>query len=185
MGACGIEKPMLEIGGKHVVERVVEAVRDSPRISRVIVSVSPNTPETERFLRDAGVETIRTSGEDFMQDIHESFSVMDGKYVMTCPSDIPLITTGAVSRTVERFLPEMQSMIVLVSADVVRSMGITPSYTRSVDGQEWVLSGVSVMDREATLRGEYLNEEYLLTGWKELAVNVNTQTELALAREMF
>ena len=47
----------------------------------------------ERFLNSIGVETIRTSGESFMDDLHDAFKVMDGDYVLTCPSDLPLLTT--------------------------------------------------------------------------------------------
>ena len=89
-----------------------------------------------------------------------------------------------IDKTVEAFRPEMQSMIVFIDAGTVREMGVIPSYTREINGKEWVVSGVSIMDREATLKGEYLNEEGLFTDWKELAVNVNTQGELALARKL-
>ena len=41
------------------------------------------------------------------------------------------------------------------------------------------------MDRKGTLEGKYLNECCLKTDWKELAVNVNTQAELFLARKLF
>lgn len=185
MGPCGIEKPMQMIGGRHVVQRVVDAMCGAKGIGRVLVSVSPNTPETEAYLRSVGVETIRTSGEDFMMDLHESLSVMDGDYVMTSPSDIPLMTSSVIDYTLERFRPEMESMIVLVKAGIVREMGIVPSYTRDIDGEEWVLSGLSVMDRKGILEGRYLNEYCLKTDWKELAVNVNTQAELSLARKLF
>ncbi len=185
MGPCGIEKPMQMIGGRHVVQRVVDAMNGAEGIDRVLVSVSPNTPETEAYLKSVGVETIRTSGEDFMMDLHESFSVMNGEYVMTSPSDIPLMTPSVIDYTLEMFRPEMESMIVLVKAGIVREMGIVPSYTRYIDGEEWVLSGLSVMDREGTLEGKYLNEHCLKTEWKELAVNVNTQAELSLARKLF
>lgn len=184
MGACGTEKPMQIIGGVPVVMRVVEAMRGAAGVDRVVVSVSGNTGQTARYLEDNGVETIRTSGEDFMMDLHDSFSVMDGDYVLTSPSDIPLMTSETIEKTIQAFRPEMQSMIVLIDAGTVREMGITPSYTREIDGKEWVLSGVSVMDRRATLAGEYLNEECLMTDWKELAVNVNTPGELGLARKM-
>ena len=185
MGPCGIEKPMQVIGGKHVVQRVVEAMRGAKGIDRVLVSVSPNTPKTETYLKSIGVETIRTSGEDFMMDLHASFSVMSGDYVMTSPSDVPLMTSSVIDCTLDSFKPEMQSMIVLVKAGIVRQMGIVPSYTRVLDGEEWVLSGLSVMDRKGTLEGKYLNECCLKTDWKELAVNVNTQAELFLARKLF
>lgn len=185
MGPCGIEKPMQVVGGKPFVRHVVDAMRGAKKIDRVLVSVSSNTRETERYLKDIGVETVRTSGEDFMMDLHESFKVMNGKYVVTCPSDVPLITPLVVDVTVDSFRPEMESMIVLVRADIVRGMGIKPSYTREIEGQEWVLSGLSVMDREGTLEGKYLRECVLKTDWKELAVNVNTQAELFLARKLF
>lgn len=186
MGACGIEKPMQIIGGKPVVQRVVEAIGASAGISRVVVSVSEHTLATERFLRELGVETVRTSGEDFMDDLHEAFRCLSGKYVFTSPSDMPLLTTAAVDRTLAAFDPAaMESMIVLVDADVVMGMGVTPSFTREIDGKEWVLSGLSVMDRERTLAGEYLQESCLQTDWNEVAVNVNTPAELALARLLF
>ena len=184
MGPMGIEKPMQPIGGAPVVWRAVSAMLSADGISRVVVSVSHNTPETERYLNGMGIETIRTSGEDFMMDLHDAFSVLDGDYVMTCPSDMPLITDIAVEEALRAFRPEMESMIVMVDAGLVRSMGITPSYTREIDGGEWVVSGLSVMDRKGTLEGRYLKEHCLLTDWRELAVNVNTPAELELARSI-
>lgn len=185
MGACGIEKPMQIIGDRPVIQRVVDAMNGASGVDRVLVSVSHNTPETETFLKGYGVETIRTTGEDFMMDIHDSFSVLNGDYVLMCPSDIPLISSSVVDKVIDAFRPEMQSMIVTIEAELVRSMGVTPSFAMEKNGREWVLSGVSVMDRKATLEGKYLDEEYLFTDWKELAVNVNTPGELSLARQLF
>ena len=69
MGACGIEKPMQLIGGLPAIHHVVDAMRAAKHIHKVVVSVSHNTLQTERYLKDIGVETIRTSGEDFMMDL--------------------------------------------------------------------------------------------------------------------
>ena len=102
MGKCGIEKPMQMVGDKHTVQRVVEALSASSHIDRLLVSVSDNTPETERFLNSIGVETIRTSGESFMDDLHDAFKVMDGDYVLTCPSDLPLLTTESWTTSMTR-----------------------------------------------------------------------------------
>ena len=184
MGHTGTEKPMLPIGGVPVVKRVVDAMNASSFIDRVLVSVSPNTPETEKYLKSCGVETICTSGDDFMMDMRESFGRLNGDYVTVCPSDMPLLTSGIVDACISEFEPKMQSMVVMVRADIVRGLGITPSYECDVGGQMYVLSGLSVMDRRATLAGEYLNEHRLLTEYRELAVNVNTPRELEFAREM-
>lgn len=186
MGRCGIEKPMQTVGGEHTVKRVVDALTASSHIDRVLVSVSDNTPETERYLESCGVETIRTSGESFMDDLHQAFDRMDGEYVLTCPSDLPLLTTEVVDTFIEYFVPgKMESAIAVVDERTVRSVGITPSYTREDGGREWVLSGLCIMNRPRTLAGEYLEEYLFQTNWVELSVNVNTQRELQLARAYF
>ena len=186
MGRCGVEKPMHMVGDNHTVERVIDALSWSSHIDRVLVSVSDNTLETERYLKSIGGETIRTSGESFMDDLHDAFRVMEGDYILTCPSDIPLLTTEVVDTFIEYFVPgTMQSAIAVVDEETVRRTGITPSYTRESGGRNWVLSGLCIMNREGTLRGDYLEEYLFETNWPELAVNMNTPKELDLARSYF
>jgi GTP:adenosylcobinamide-phosphate guanylyltransferase len=185
MGPCGIEKPMQVIGGKPVVMRVIEALRSSKNIDRILVSVSDNTPETEKYLKTSGIETIRTSGESFVDDIHEAFKTMDGQFVLICPSDLPLLSTVEIDALVGAFdEKKMESLIALVSCNVLRKLGVTPSYTMDLYGSKWVLSGISLMDRIKTLKGEYLQESFFETESEELAVNVNTQEELRMARDI-
>jgi len=185
MGQCGIEKPMHLIGDVPVVKRVVDVLSSSSNIDRVLVSVSDNTKETEKYLRSQDIETIRTSGNDFMGDIHDAFEVMNGRFVMTAPSDMPLLTRQAVDMLYEFFDPDtMESAIAVAGEDLVRTMGISPSYSIDINGRKWVLSGLCIMDRIKTLDDVFLKESYMLTDMFELAVNVNTQNELELARKM-
>lgn len=186
MGRCGIEKPMQMIGDKPTIQRVVDALTASKHIEKVFVSVSDNTLRTEEYLQDRNVETIRTTGESFMDDLHTSFRRMEGDYVLTCPSDLPLLTTRVVDSFIEYFDPRvMESAIAVVDEKTVRSLGITPSYTRESRGNQWVLSGLCIMNRPRTIQGEYLDEILFDTNWPELAVNVNTMRELDLARSFF
>ncbi len=186
MGKCGIEKPMHMVGDRPVVARVVEALQQSTHIDRILVSVSDNTSNTEQYLESIGIETIRTSGESFMDDLHQAFESMDGDYVLTCPSDLPLLTTEVVNTFIEYFVPGlMESAIAVVDEATVLSTGITPSYTREYDGRQWVLSGLCIMNRPRTLAGDYLEEYLFETNWVELSVNVNTPKELDLARSYF
>lgn len=185
MGACGIEKPMQIIGGRPVVKRVVDALYASENIDRVLVSVSDNTPETERYLKEQGVETIMTSGEDFMEDIHDSFRILEGRFVLTCPSDLPFISTTEIDKFVRAFDPErMESLIALVDILALDKLNIKPSYIRDHYGSQWVVSGVSIMDRDKTLQGTYLQEFFYETDCEEFAMNVNTQEELDQARRI-
>ncbi|MCL2712923.1 MAG: NTP transferase domain-containing protein [Methanomassiliicoccaceae archaeon] len=188
MGQCGTEKPMLEIGGIPVIKRVVDAVASSSNVSRVIVSVSDNTMETEKFLVSEGVETIHTSGNDFVDDLHKAFEVMNNRYVMTAPCDVPLLNRQAVDMLYDFFDPDtMESAIAVVSEDMLRSIGSTPSYSIDINGRKWVLSGLCIMDRIRTLtlpNDVFIKETYMLTEMLELAVNVNTQNDLEFAKKM-
>ncbi len=186
MGRCGIEKPMQEIYGIPTVRRVADAIRSSDYIDEIHVSVSSNTPETEKYLQSIGIDTILTSGESFMDDLHTSFEQINSEYILTCPSDLPLLSTDAINSFIEFFEPgTMQSAIAVVDEETVRSAGITPSYTREDGGKNWVLSGICIMNREKTLNGEYLEEVLYKTNRLDLSVNVNTRSELSLARILF
>ena len=185
MGSNAIEKPMQIVGGKPVVMRVVEAMQGCRNVDNILVSVSSNTPNTERFLQDLGVETICTSGNDFMEDMHTAFGMLNSEFIVTCPSDLPLIRSYTVDSFIDFFRPEMESAIAVVDKATVVNNGITPSFTCDIDGDEWVLSGLCISDRAKTLMGKFLNESYMKTDWVDLAINVNTPHELVLSRGFF
>lgn len=178
------EKPMLMVGNEHTVMRVVSALEKSKFIDRIIVSVSPNTKKTEQYLKDNGIETIRTSGMDFMNDMHDAFSLMNSEFVLTCPSDLPLIKTETVDSFIENFRPEMESSIAVIDTKAVTDVGVEPSFTIEIDGKLWVLSGLCISDRKKTLAGKYLSESYYRTDRLDIAVNVNTREELSIARSL-
>lgn len=186
MGACGIEKPLMKIGNKCTVDRVIDALKGTAKIDRILVSVSDNTLETERHLKSIGIETVRTSGDDFMGDLHQALQCMNGDYVLTTPSDLPLITSQIFDSIIDYFRPGMMdSLLAVIDEETVRRIGIIPSYIRNELGRNWVLSGVSIIDRKKTLAGDYLEEHLYPTNWPELSVNVNTPLELDLARSFY
>ena len=186
MGACGIEKPMQTIGGKPVIGRVVDALTGSKNIDKVLVSVSDHTKETEKYLKSIGIETIRTSGEDFMEDIHDALKVLQSRFVLMCPSDLPFLSTRELDKFIKEFDPEkMESILAIVDRKAFDRLEVKPSYTRNYYGSEIVLSGVSIIDREKTLQGVYLQESFYETDRMEFTVNVNTPEELEQARKLY
>lgn len=186
MGVCGVEKPMIEVAGVYTVKRVIDALLRSKNITHILVSVSPNTPDTERYMKDIGIETIRTSGEDYVEDLHDAFAIMNGKYALTCPSDLPLLRPYTIDAFVNFFnRNENDSMTAIIDEDVVTHTGIKASFPFEINGKKWVLSGLNIMDREKILSGDVLDYSYFMTDWVDLAVNMNTQYELEIARSLF
>ncbi|HET6779817.1 MAG TPA: hypothetical protein VFH09_01495, partial [Nitrososphaera sp.] len=56
------EKPLLRVDGVAMVDRVISALATSNRFDRIVAAVSPNTPETNEFLKSKGIETMQTAG---------------------------------------------------------------------------------------------------------------------------
>ena len=183
----GVEKPYINVAGKHVIEHVINALKKAKCVDRILVTVSPNTKKTEEFLMTLDdVEIIRTSGEDYVGDLHAAYSVMNGKYVFSTPSDLPLLKSFTVDNFIKAFEKDPHdSFLAVVDEEVVVNTGIVPSFSFKMDGSKWVLSGLTIMNRQMILYGECPPDYYYKTDWVDLAVNVNTMYELQLARGYF
>lgn len=182
----GMEKPFINVGGKRVIEHVLNALTKAKKVDRIIVTVSPNTMHTEALLKDMGIETLHTSGEDYVGDLHAAYSVMSGKYVFSTPSDMPLLRPSTVDEFISAFeRNQCDSFLAVVDENVVVNSGIKPSFAFEMDGKRWVLSGFTIMNREMILAGAQPPDTYYKTDWIELAVNVNTMHELQMARGFF
>lgn len=178
-----VEKPMIEINGIPSVERMIHTLRESGRIDRILVSVSHNTPLTERHIADMGIEVIMTTGDDYVSDLHEAFRLLEGRYVLTIPADMPLLHSSTVSSFIDHFERNPNdSMTAIIREDVVIEAGMTPSYAFDLDGERWVLSGMNIMDRQKILDGVVVDYDYYRTDSVDLAMNMNTPGELAAVR---
>ena len=152
----GVEKPYINVAGKHVIEHVINALKKAKCVDRILVTVSPNTKRTEEFLMTLDdVEIIRTSGEDYVGDLHAAYSVMNGKYVFSTPSDLPLLKSFTVDNFIKAFEQDPHdSFLAVVDEEVVVNTGIVPSFSFEMDGSKWVLSGLTIMNRQMILDGE-------------------------------
>lgn len=184
MGPCGTEKPMQKVGGVPTVDRVISAISESGATDGLLVTVSGNTLETEKHLSKNGVETMMTSGEDFMMDLHAALSRMESDYVVVCSSDLPFLKPSHVSDLVASFKPEMESAIAVVPVGAFDEIDSEPSFTVDLDDGVWVLSGLSIVDRKKTLAGEYLSETFVRFHDSSLAMNVNTRKDLETAERL-
>lgn len=185
ISSIGVEKPLLDVNGRSCIDRVLDSLLAAKGVDEVLVSVSPNTPQTRRRVIERGVGVIDTSGEDFVLDLHTSLSAFGGEKVMICPSDLPLLR----SSTVESFLRAYhsdggESYLAMVPEGLVTGMGLSPSYVWELPEGRYVVSGVSIVDRLLILADKYLEERFYFQGGVDLAINVNTPEELELVRRL-
>lgn len=179
------EKPLLEVGGKPMIEHVVQALKQSKIVDRMIVAVSTSTPQTARKARALNIEVLETPGEGYISDMKYAIKKLGLHDVLTVSADLPFITSEIVDQAVEKYRSQGKpSLAIMTPLDVYERLGLKPEYVFEVDERSLVPIGVNIIDGTRIDERE-LEQAILVTESEELALNVNTPNELEAARGRF
>ena len=179
------EKPLLDVGGKPMIECVMNALKQSKTVDRIIVAVSKNTPQTARKAMELNTEVLETPGEGYVSDMNYAVRKLGLGVVLTVSADLPFITTEIVDRAVEKYRTcGKPSLAVMTPVGVYERLGSKPEYVFEVDGKSLVAVGLNIIDGTRIDEPE-LEQAVVVTESEELALNVNTPGELGVARERF
>jgi adenosylcobinamide-phosphate guanylyltransferase len=179
------EKPLLEVGGKPMIIHVLDAVKRSKMVDRIIVAVSDDTPQTARKARELNVQVLETPGEDYISDMKYAVRKLGLQVVLTVSADLPFTTTEIVDQAVRKYTSSGKpSLAVMAPASIYERLGSNPEYVFEVDGRSLVPVGINIIDGNRIEEPE-LEQAVLVTESEELALNVNTPSELEVASERF
>lgn len=90
----------IEIGGRTMLEHVLDALRSSQRIRRICI-VGPKQDIEARF--DVSDLDVLQMGSSLIENLTIGFKALeDSKSVLVCTSDIPLITAEAIDDFIGR-----------------------------------------------------------------------------------
>lgn len=182
--ASDIEKPLTEVGGKPMLLLVVEALKKSKNIDRIVVAVSPHTPKTALAARGIGVEVMETPGLGYEEDIKFAIKQRKLRDVMVVSADLPLLTPVLVDRAIESYKREMKpALSVMAPAEIVEKQGAKPSFVFQVGGKRMVPIGINLIDGTRIDEPE-LEETTLIAEPDDSILNVNTIEELKVAQEL-
>lgn len=183
-----IEKPLLTVNGVPMVQRVVSALAKSRRFDRVVAVVSQNTPKTREFLQSKGIETIETAGEGYSKDLAFILSKLTPAIVFVTPADVPLLNTEVIGDiiTYGKGGDKAAAVSVVAPKNFVEKLGITPSVLVDLYGNNGKAchSGITIFNTALMEAGKPVKEEYIVMIRADVAVNVNTKEELALAEKL-
>lgn len=181
-----IEKPLVEVGGKPVIEYVISALKSAKKIDRIIVATSPSTPETAALIKHLGVEIIKTPGVDYVSDMGYTVQVLKLGVFLAVAADLPLIRPEMVDAVVTRYeqcgKPAL-TVAVPLETKVKLCMSIEYSF-KTEDNRDVVPVGINVIDGSKRYGDEWLDQDICVLNYEELAVNINTVQELHLAEQM-
>ena len=164
------EKPLFEVGGVPMVDRVLAAVGDSA-VDTAYAVTSPNAPATRAHL-DA--PCIETPGGGYVADLDAALS--DDRVdtpVLTVAADLPLLDGEILDRVLAAH--DAGSLSVLVPAERKRELGVSDDTTFERDGREVAPTGVNVVGDEG--------DDAWLTDDHRVAVNVNTLADARVAEQ--
>jgi adenosylcobinamide-phosphate guanylyltransferase len=174
------EKPMIKVNNKPMVHYVIEALLESKYVDKILVAVSPNTPETSKFLEDFPVTVIHTSGKGYLEDLSEVLSnreyVEKDEVIMTIVADLPFVTASQLDDVFKHYFERKKpAMCVSVSEKLFIEYGIEPTLVY----EGLVPTGVNLLLANNEEQDQTIYESKNI----ELAFNINTIKDLDLSEQ--
>ncbi len=183
--ALSEEKPLLQVGGKHVIEHVLNALKNAKKVDSVVVAVSDYTPKTAELLSKLQVSVIKTPGKEYVSDMGDAVRALKLQTVLAIGADFPLITAEVIDAIVGYYERcGKPALSVAVSMETKAKLGLGGKYGFELNGKHVVPAGINVIDGQR-INEEELDEEIYISDRKEVAVNINTVKELQIAEDLF
>jgi adenosylcobinamide-phosphate guanylyltransferase len=174
------EKPLVEVGGVPMLDRVAAALRDAG-VAMVHAVVSPDAPATAARARELSLSVVETPGEGYVDDLDAALESV-GSPAVTVAADLPLLAAthvddavAAARRTGTPSSPA--SVTVCVPAALKRRLGASVDTAFDHEGRRVAPTGVNVVADSPT-------DTVQLTYDARVAVNVNRPADLELAEEL-
>ncbi|WP_129114655.1 NTP transferase domain-containing protein [Halegenticoccus tardaugens] len=169
---AAVEKPLVDVCGRPMVDRVADALAGS-RVDAVFAVVSPHAPATREHLADRGLSILDAPGDGYVEDLDRALSAV-GTPAITVAADLPLLAPDLVDDALDRAGGD--SLAVCVPAALKRRLGASADTTFERGGRELAPAGLNVVaDTEDTM---YVSYD------ARLAVNVNRPSDATLAEEL-
>ncbi len=166
------EKPLLTVGGRTMIDRVLDALEASG-VETTYAVVSPNAPETREHIAGR-IPTVETPGEGYVADLDCALARSEvGHSVLTVAADLPLLSGDAVDVVLEAH--GGGSMTVCVPAALKRELGVSIDTAFSHEGRDLAPTGLNVVGG-----GEGKDRVWTTTD-ERLAVNVNRTRDAQVA----
>jgi adenosylcobinamide-phosphate guanylyltransferase len=177
-----VEKPLLMVGRKPMIRRVIEALLASPSVGKLVVAVSPNTPKTREYVSGIrGIELLETSGNDYHEDVKDVIRKVGVGHFLIVSADLPLLSPEAVEKIIRRYFEKKKpALTVVVPLDKLSVYGTSTTYVMRIGGENYVPCGINIIDG-SEINQNYIDEDLYIWKDPEVFINVNTLQDLLIA----
>jgi len=173
-----VEKPLVEINEKPMIQYVVEALKGTDKIDNIIAATSKNTPKTKIYLNELDIKTVETPGNGYVNDLGfvlSNFKLDD--ILLTITADVPLINSDIIDYVMGEYgKSKKPAMSVVVPLHVFEKYGLKPT----IMFENMVPSGLNILRSINKTQ----DEEVLVLEKIELALNINTYEDIKLLKKL-
>jgi adenosylcobinamide-phosphate guanylyltransferase len=177
------EKPMACFEGEPLIRRVIEAVRESKRISDIYVAVTSYSPKTAEEAKRASVKVIETDGRGYHADIQQAVQEANIECpVLIVSADLPLLTGEFLDEIIGKY-EELgnPAMTVMIPEEALVEYGLSAVSPFEHEGKVYAVSGINVIDGRRIL--EEQKQEIVVSSRPEAVFTVNSVNDLEAAKK--
>lgn len=107
---------------------MIDNVNQSKLIDKLVIAVSPNTPETVEYLKslDGDFEILDTSGDDYLTDLSYILDYFEKQssedILLFINADLPFVSTETIDFTLDYYLKsDKDALSTLVPVEFLRN----------------------------------------------------------------
>lgn len=178
------EKPLFELCNKPLIKYVIDNLKESKLIDKIVIAVSHHTRETTEYLNslDEDFQILDTSGDDYLTDLSYILDYFEKKSskdtLLFINADLPFISTETIDFVLDYYSKSSKDALsTLVPVELFEDLGL--SYSYEFNGN--VPSGLNVL-RSVNIVQE---EDQLIIPKQELALNINTLLDSKVAEKLY
>jgi adenosylcobinamide-phosphate guanylyltransferase len=181
-----VEKPLLQVLDKPLIDWVSEAVASAEKISNFYIVTSENTPETEKHSIQKGWKILRTDAKGYHNDLKQAAlqANLTGP-VLTIPADLPAVTGKFLDKVISEFENcEKDFLAVFVPIEKRENLELSISSTDEYQGVLYGVSGVNIVNGAIIQTPDKIETAAIITEEVEVLLNINTVKDLEIAEKI-
>ena len=176
------EKPMAKFMGKPLIKRVIEATKESKKITGIYVAVTAYSPKTAQEAAKASVKVIETNGQGYHADVQQA--VQDENLtgpVLIISADLPLLNGEFLDEIIEEYKESGKpALTVMIPEEAFREYGLSAVSLYEHEGKMYAVSGINIIDGQRIL--EEQEQEVIASKRPEAVFTVNSLKDLESAK---
>ena len=166
---------------KPVILHVVDALQNANCFSKIIALTSSNSPNTEKILKETGIDIISSRGESFVSDLNEMLQQLD-EMVFVTSGDLPLLDSQIVKTILDHHEEEQTWTSIVTTLSFQKTLGMKSDCI--VENHDYVQTGISIVDAKKITNLDPVEEKFLVIDDKRIGLNLNTKDDYNLLRSL-